>query len=118
MITDRRPPVRPAHLERLERTARLLDSAFRIPGTSIRFGLDGLLGLVPGAGDLVGFILSSWIVREAYRLGVPASAIMGMLGNIGVDAVVGSIPILGSIFDVAWKANHRNLAILRRHTGG
>ncbi len=104
-------------LRRLERIARLLDSEFRLPGTRFRFGLDGLIGLVPGIGDAAGFAISSYIVLEAWRLGAPAPILMRMIANLVVDGAVGSIPVAGDLFDLAWKANKRNLNLLLRHSG-
>jgi hypothetical protein len=100
---------------RLERLATLLDSAFVIPGTGIRFGADPLLGLVPGAGDLVALGLSGYMLLEAHRLEAPASLLTRMAANIALDAAVGSIPLLGDLFDVAFKANRRNMRLLREH---
>lgn len=95
--------------------ARWMDSAVRIPGTSIRIGLDSLIGLVPGVGDLAGGALSLYPLLAAGRLGAPASLLMRMALNVGVDAIVGAVPILGDVFDVAWKANRKNLRLLERH---
>ena len=104
-------------VRRLDALAWLLDSALRVPGTRLRFGLDGVLGLVPGAGDLVTAALSLYLVAEAWRLGLPKRAIIAMLGNIGVDTAIGAVPLLGDIFDFAFKANRRNMSILHRHLG-
>jgi hypothetical protein len=105
-------------LRRLERLARLLDSQFRIPGTGIRFGLDGLIGLAPGVGDAIGLALSAYIVMEAWRLGLPAPIITRMIANLAVDTAVGSVPVVGDLFDIAWKANRRNMDLIRRHVRG
>lgn len=102
-------------LQRLRRLAALLDTAVRIPGTNIRFGLDAIVGLVPAVGDAVTFAFAAWIVRQAAVIGVPRHTILRMLANILIDAVVGSIPVLGDIFDVAWKANIKNLALIEAH---
>lgn len=107
----------PEAIERLERLAFWLDERFRIPGTNWRIGLDGLLGLVPGVGDTATALLSLYFVLEAKRLGVPNGVILRMLANVGLDAAVGSLPLLGDLFDVAFKANRRNLRLLRRHFG-
>ncbi|MDN5848035.1 MAG: DUF4112 domain-containing protein [Nitrococcus sp.] len=101
-------------LRRLRRMARLLDSRFQIPGTRWRFGLDAVIGLVPGVGDTVSAALSLWIIAEARRLGVPSGILRKMLLNLGVDAVAGSVPILGDAFDAGFKANLRNLALLEQ----
>lgn len=102
-------------LAELEFIARLLDDRFRIPGTSIRFGLDGLLGLVPGIGDGATALVSLYVVLRAWSLGVPPGVLGRMLANVLVDSAVGSIPLLGDVFDVAFKSNRRNLELLRRH---
>jgi hypothetical protein len=95
--------------------ARLLDSAVRVPGTNIRFGLDPLLGLVPGLGDVAGAVLTGYIVLAGARLGVPRVVVMRMLMNVGIDTVVGLVPVLGDLFDVGWKANMRNMALIEQH---
>jgi hypothetical protein len=92
--------------------ARLLDTAIRIPGTSIRFGLDPLIGLVPGLGDVAGAVMSGYIVLVGARLGAPKSIIVRMLLNIGIDTFVGSLPVLGDLFDAAFKSNVRNISLL------
>lgn len=97
--------------------ARLLDTAVRIPGTNLRFGLDPLLGLVPGLGDLAGAALAGHIVLVASRLGAPSSVIMRMIGNVAIDTFGGTIPFVGDLFDAGWKANTRNLELLDRHLG-
>lgn len=102
-------------LAELEAIARLLDDRFRIPGTSIRFGLDGLLGLVPGIGDGATALVSLYVVLRAWSLGAPSGVLGRMLVNILVDSAIGSIPLLGDVFDVAFKSNRRNLELLRRH---
>ncbi|MCK0167407.1 DUF4112 domain-containing protein [Jannaschia sp. S6380] len=102
-------------LDRLDRLADNLDSRYRIPGTSIRFGWDGILGLIPGLGDIATLGPAGYILLEAHRLGAPSHVKGRMVFNSGVDWVVGSIPVIGDIFDVGWKANRRNVALLRRH---
>ena len=104
-------------LARARALTRLLDSAARVPGTSLRFGLDPILGLVPGIGDVAGAALSGYVVLLASRLGAPTTVIVRMLGNVVVDTVGGTVPVLGDLFDVGWKANTRNLALLERHLG-
>ncbi|HET7307350.1 MAG TPA: DUF4112 domain-containing protein [Gammaproteobacteria bacterium] len=103
-----------ARLRRLARLAKLLDGEFRVPGTGWRFGLDPLIGLIPGVGDAVSAGLSLWIVIEARRLGAPAGTLMRMLGNIVLDFATGVVPVLGDIFDAGFKANLRNVALLER----
>ncbi len=92
--------------------ARLLDSAVGVPGTGVRFGLDPVLGLIPGAGDVAGAALSGYMVLVARELGASKAVILRMLANVAVDTAVGTIPVLGDLFDVAWKSNTRNLALL------
>jgi hypothetical protein len=108
----------------LHRLEILLDEAFVIPGTGIRFGLDGIIGLVPGLGDVAAGILSLVIPLAGWIRGVPYVTLVRMVVNLGIGVLVGSIPILGDIFDIAWKANRRNYRLLclhlgepRRHTG-
>ncbi|MBD2464295.1 DUF4112 domain-containing protein [Oscillatoria sp. FACHB-1407] len=102
-------------LQRVRVVGKLLDNAVPIPGTSYRVGIDPLLGLLPGGGDAVGFVLSAYIVLEALRFRLPKETIIRMGTNLLMDSVVGSVPILGDIFDVTWKANARNLALLEAH---
>lgn len=106
---------RRAELERLERLADLLDSRYRIPLTNVRFGLDAIIGLIPGAGDAVIALPAIFLIWRAHRLGAPPATLMRMAANVGIDTVVGSVPLAGSVFDVFFKANRRNFAILRRH---
>jgi hypothetical protein len=101
-----------ARLRRLRALSRLLDEAFRIPGTSIRLGLDSIIGLVPGLGDLLTAALSVYIVREAARMGVPRATLVRMLANVGIDLAAGTIPVVGDLIDVAWKANVMNIDLL------
>ncbi|HEX6102400.1 MAG TPA: DUF4112 domain-containing protein [Alphaproteobacteria bacterium] len=102
-------------VQRLERLARLLDSEFRVPGTRFRFGLDGLVGFIPGIGDAAGLAISSYIVLEAWRLGAPPPILLRMVANLVVDGAVGAVPIAGDLFDMAWKANKRNMNLLLGH---
>lgn len=99
-------------LRYVARLARWLDTALRIPGTRIRFGLDALLGIVPGLGDALGALLGGYIVLAALRAGAPRLVIVRMLANIGVDAIVGAVPVAGTVFDVAYKAHRRNAELL------
>lgn len=112
------PPVRGAGTEKVHSLARLLDAAVRIPGTNIRFGLDALIGLFPGVGDVTGAALSGYIVLAAAQLGVPPAVLTRMLLNLGVDALAGTIPLLGDLFDIGFRANLRNAALLERYAGG
>ena len=95
----------------------LLDEAFRIPGTGFRFGLDGIIGLVPGLGDVLAGLLSLIIPLAAWIRGVPYITLVRMDANLGIGVLVGSIPLFGDIFDIAWKANRRNYRLLCRHLG-
>src|ERR1035438_6318424 len=101
----------------LHRLEILLDEAFRVPGTRIRFGLDGIIGLVPGLGDVLAGLLSLVIPLAAWIRGVPYVTLVRMAANLGIGVLVGSIPILGDAFDIAWKANRRNYRLLQRHLG-
>ncbi len=100
---------------RLELLARAMDSAIVIPGTDIRFGLDAVVGLVPGVGDAISAAVSSYLIWEAKKLGAPKWLIARMVGNTLLDATVGAIPVLGDAFDVAFRANVKNMGLLRRH---
>jgi hypothetical protein len=102
-------------LERLRWLGELLDNSIPVPGTNFRFGIDTVIGLVPGVGDLVGGALSAYIVLEAARLGVPRSLLARMGYNVLVDVAVGSIPLLGDLFDAGFKANLRNLALVQTY---
>jgi hypothetical protein len=101
--------------ENLDLLAHILDDWFRVPGTSIRFGLDGIIGLVPGLGDIIGGLASTLIVIAAWVRGVPYITLLRMVVNIGIEVVLGTIPLLGDAFDIAWKANRRNYALIVRH---
>jgi Domain of unknown function (DUF4112) len=100
---------------RIEALAKLMDGAFVVPGTNIRLGLDAVIGLVPVAGDLIGGLISSYLIWEARRLGAPKWLIARMLANVLLDTAVGAIPVLGDAFDVMFRANMKNMGLLRRH---
>ncbi|WP_439880290.1 DUF4112 domain-containing protein [Pontibacter sp. MBLB2868] len=102
-------------LKWIDHMVRLMDSQFRLPGTKFRFGLDPLLGLVPVAGDLASFAVSATIVMTMARHGASNKLVVLMLLNIALDTVIGSIPVLGNIFDFFYKANERNVRMLRAH---
>jgi len=87
-----------------------------VPGTAVRVGLDPVLGLVPGLGDAVGALLAAWILIEAIRLGASGATLGRMAANIALDALIGTVPLLGDVFDIVWKANIKNVALLERHT--
>ena len=95
--------------------ARLLDDSISIPGTGWKIGLDPIVGLIPGIGDLIGAVLSAYIVLEAARADVPGFTLVRMLANLGFDTLVGAVPAVGDLFDAAWKSNTRNVALLERH---
>ena len=100
-----------AAVQRMQFVARLLDDSIRLPGTEFRIGLDPIVGVLPVAGDAVAAALSGYIILESARLGVSYLTLLRMLANVGVDFAVGSVPVVGDIFDVAWKANVRNLQL-------
>lgn len=108
------PPSGFEHYRRYRRLAQVLDAAVRVPGTRARVGLDFLLGLVPGAGDLAAGALGAYGLWAAQSLGAPASVVLRMAGNLALDTIVGSVPLLGDLFDVGFKSNLRNLALLDR----
>ena len=105
---------REQRLARLEAIAKLLDVAFIVPGTNFRYGIDGLIGLIPVVGDIVTTAISLWLVREARALGAPWHITARMLGNVAVDGVVGLVPLAGDAFDVMFRANVRNVRMLKR----
>lgn len=104
-----------AAMARVATVARLMDSLFAIPGTRIRLGLDAILGLVPVAGDLLAQAISTYIIWEAHQLGVSKFTLLRMLGNTLLDTVVGAVPLVGDAFDVAFRANMKNMRLLQRH---
>jgi hypothetical protein len=107
-------PADPA-LRALRKWAVLLDSAFQVPGTKLRFGLDPIVGLLPGAGDLVTGFFSVMILLHAVRLRIPKVVVARMVINAGLDLLAGAVPLIGDVFDAGFKANLRNLALLERH---
>ena len=106
---------RRAALERLDWMANLMDSAVVLPGTNITVGLDAVIGLVPGVGDTITTVISLWMVKEAHELGAPKHLIARMIGNVALDGLVGAVPLLGDAFDVMFRANRRNIKLLRDH---
>jgi hypothetical protein len=102
----------------LETLARLLDDVFCIPGTNIRFGVDPLIGLIPGIGDLITGLASFLIIFAGWQRGLPRVTITRMVANVAIDTVVGSIPVVGDVFDAAWKSNRMNLKLLQRESSG
>jgi hypothetical protein len=111
------PQSRRERLDRLDRLSRLLDIAFVVPGTNIRFGAEAIMRLVPGIGDAAASTLSCLILYEAHRMGVPRRLMIRMAGNVGIEAVAGAVPIVGDLFDVAFRANRRNVRLLREYFG-
>ena len=105
---------REQRLARLDAIAKLLDIAFVLPGTNIRYGIDGIIGLIPVIGDIIATALSLWLVREARALGAPWYVTARMLGNVAIQGVVGAVPVAGDAFDVLFRANIRNVRLLRR----
>lgn len=105
-------------LTELQNIASWMDAKFIIPGTNIHFGLDSLVGLIPGIGDTIGLGVSGYIVHRAIQQGVPHHMKVSMILNILIDWAIGTIPVVGDIFDVKWKANIRNVALLRKHLRG
>lgn len=110
-------PSADAALSRLQFIANLLDSAFVVPGTKQRIGIDAIIGLVPGIGDVLTTLLSTYIIWEAKNLGVSKLALGRMLTNLGIHAAIGSIPIIGDMFDAFFRVNQRNMRILRAQIG-
>jgi hypothetical protein len=106
---------RAQRIARLDALASLFDTAFVVPGTNVRFGIDALIGLVPGIGDAITTVMSLYIVREARALGAPRHLVARMLANVALDSVVGAVPLVGDMFDVMWRANRRNMALLQAH---
>src|SRR5215813_6996352 len=98
---------------RIDTLTYLLDTAFILPGTNVRFGFDALIGLVPGIGDAITTLISLYIVHEARQLGAPSHVIIRMLANIALDGFVGAVPLVGDAFDVMWRSNRRNVQLLR-----
>ena len=115
MSAERNPE---AVLRKIDRLATFLDASIGIPGTRFRFGADSIIGLFPGGGDVVGAAFSGYIIYAGWRLGLPGSALARMAGNVLADTALGAIPVAGDIFDVFFKANLRNIAIIREHVRG
>lgn len=108
-------PAQTQRLGALRHISRLLDSAFAVPGTSYRVGLDPILGLIPGLGDLVSPLFTIGILWQGRELGIPKGVQLRMIVNVAIDTLVGVVPVVGDLFDFAWKANDRNLALLELH---
>lgn len=111
-------PVQPsteADIRRARTLARVLDTVIGVPGTPLRIGLDAILGIIPGAGDVLGAALSGYIVLTAAKRGVSPAVLWRMVVNVAIDTAIGTIPLLGDLFDVAWKSNTRNVELLERY---
>jgi hypothetical protein len=106
---------RRASLERLDRLSRVLDIAFLVPGNNIRFGMEAILRLVPGIGDVAASALSWRVLYEAYRLGIPSLLLGRMIVNVVVEGMAGAVPLAGDLFDIGWRANRRNVRLLREY---
>lgn len=104
-----------ARIRRLKSLAGLLDDRFRIPGTRWRFGMDSIIGLVPGVGDAAGAVMSAYIIVEVARLGLPKRLLLKMIANMGVDSVLGVIPLVGDLLDASYKSNRRNVNLALDH---
>lgn len=107
-----------ATLNRIRRLSRLMDTAIRIPGIGLRIGLDPIIGLIPGLGDLISTAFSAYIIYLATRFSLPNKAIGWMVFNIALEAVVGTVPLVGDLFDAVYKSNIRNLKLLEEHLQG
>jgi len=116
-ISDRAAS-REASLARIDALSRLFDVAFILPGTNVRFGIEALLRLIPGIGDAAASALSCYLLYEAHRLGVPSRLFARMLLNVAVEGVVGAVPVAGDAFDVVFRANRRNVRLLRDYFDG
>jgi Domain of unknown function (DUF4112) len=115
MKLSQSPHPHQATIDRLRSMTHVLDNAIVIPGTEIRFGLDPILGLLPGGGDAISSLMSVYLVIECLRLGLPKATLGRMLSNLLFDTIVGAVPVAGDLFDVGWKANTRNLKLLEAH---
>lgn len=107
-------PTGARELDRLRQVAWVFDECFRVPLVGIRFGVDAVIGLLPGVGDAIGGVMAAWGIVVAARLGAPGVVLTRMLLNVSTDLIVGSIPLLGDLFDIGWKAHRRNVSILER----
>ncbi|MBC6475099.1 MAG: DUF4112 domain-containing protein [Hormoscilla sp. GM102CHS1] len=115
LVNIGRPDRKQASIERLRTISRLLDNAISIPGTDYGVGIDPLLGLLPVGGDFMSSIFSAYMVVEAARLGLPRESLIRMVTNLILDTLAGTVPVLGDLFDVAWKANARNMELIESH---
>lgn len=104
-----------SRLRRLQVLAQLLDNSITIPGTGRKIGLDPIVGLIPGIGDLIGAVLSAYIILEAARADVSGFMLVRMVTNVALDTLLGSVPVVGDLFDAMWKSNIKNVSLLERH---
>jgi hypothetical protein len=104
-----------ASLEQLDWLSQLLDVAFVVPGTNVRFGVEAILRLVPGIGDAAASALSVYVLYQAYRLRIPTHLLARMIANVVVEGVAGAVPVVGDLFDVSWRANRRNVRLVREY---
>lgn len=104
-----------SRMRRVRVLAQLLDNSITIPGTNRRIGLDPIVGLIPGIGDFIGAVLSAYIILEAARADVSGFTLFRMVTNVAFDTLLGSIPVIGDVFDAAWKSNTKNVSLLERH---
>lgn len=112
---DSLAPANASALQRIRTLAQLLDNAIPIPGTPYRIGLDPIMGMIPGGGDVVGLFLSAYLVLECLRFRLPTETLFRMVGNLALDGILGLLPGMGDFFDAVWKSNARNLALLEAH---
>tara|TARA_B100000073_G_C23534057_1_gene493203 strand:+ start:300 stop:662 length:363 start_codon:yes stop_codon:yes gene_type:complete len=114
-MNDEEKEILEEKLTRLRQLSENLDESFTIPGTNIKFGIDALIGLVPGGGDLIGGLFSLYLLRTAIKMKLPKSAILSIMFNIIIDTTIGIVPVIGDIFDIFWKSNKRNMRIIEKH---
>ncbi|MCM2282236.1 MAG: DUF4112 domain-containing protein [Bdellovibrionaceae bacterium] len=109
------PSSHPEHLVHVRKISRVMDDLVTVPGTRFRIGLDGILGLIPGVGDVAGLAISAYFIFVAAQMRVPAVVLARMFLHVGIDTLVSAIPVLGDLFDFVWKANRKNLLLLEQH---
>ena len=114
-MNDEEKEILEEKLTRLRQLSENLDESFTIPGTNIKFGIDALIGLVPGGGDLIGGLFSLYLLRIAIKMKLPKSAILSIMFNIIIDTTIGIVPVIGDIFDILWKSNKRNMRIIEKN---
>ena len=114
-MNDEEKEILEEKLTRLRQLSENLDESFTIPGTNIKFGIDALIGLVPGGGDLIGSLFSLYLLRTAIKMKLPKSAILSIMFNIIIDTTIGIMPVIGDIFDIFWKSNKRSMKIIEKH---